>query len=195
MKSRCQRKELQFAVFANGKAITLHSFTTCYNINCTITLTHPLRIAIALLNTYCSITAREDTQDRRKQLMISAIVTNHFTSWDDIIPARWGLNWMICDAVTDHPFPHKPPLDKSRWRRKWLTVDGCFCCAANTCLSFRSVSSSILHILHHRVIRARGWWMGAERSTFCASSQTCMSRTRSPAAINLAPLASQTCVQ
>ncbi len=63
----------------------------------------------------------------------------------------------------------------------------CFCCATHTRLSPRSLSSSILFVLHHWVIRAQGWWMGAERSSFYASSQACMSRTHSRAAINLVP--------
>lgn len=66
-------------------------------------------------------------------------------------------------------------------------TQNCFCCARHTRLSSRTLSSSILYILHHWVIRAQGWWMGAERSSFCGSSQACMSRTRSPAAINLEP--------
>lgn len=58
-------------------------------------------------------------------------------------------------------------------------------CNRQTRLSSRTLSSSILYILHHWVIRAQGWWMGAERSSFYASSQARVSRTRSPVAINL----------
>lgn len=49
-----------------------------------------------------------------------------------------------------------------------------------------SLSSCVLCILHHWVIRAQGWWMRAEKSSFYASRQPCVSRTCSPAAINLA---------
>lgn len=102
--------------------------------------------------------------------MSSAITSGHFTAWDDISPVRCGFK---CINLW------KNKALRRKWRTELLLL-----CNKHTRLSSRTLSS-ILYVLHHWVIRAQGWWMGAERSSFYASSQACVSRTRSPAAINL----------
>lgn len=102
----------------------------------------------------------------------------------------WSLHRMNSDADADNLYKAlqtSPGQIKIQKKVAHSGRQNCFCCAAHTRLSSRTLSSSILYVLHHWVIRARGWWMGAERSSSYASSQACMSRTRSPAAINLVP--------
>lgn len=73
----------------------------------------------------------------------------------------------------------------SAWRMKGklVTVDNTIAFVlqrTHSRLSSRTLSSSVLCILHHWVIRAQGWWMGVERSSFCASSQACVCHRRAP---------------
>lgn len=97
---------------------------------------------------------------------------------------RWGLNCLNGDAETHHLC-----LAKLLWKAlkerdsQWTTKLLLF--LQHTCLSSRTLSASILCVLHHWVIRTQGWWMEAERNSFYASSQACMSQTCSPTAINL----------
>lgn len=117
--------------------------------------------------------------------MISAITSDQFTSWDDIRPARWGLNCMMQRCRDTSSWL---PRTNNAWEEsgsQWTSE--LLCCATHTSVIQSYLSSSILYVLHHWVIRAQGWWMGAERSSFHASSQACVPRTRSPAAINLVP--------
>lgn len=106
--------------------------------------------------------------------MSSAITSGHFTAWDEISPVRCGLK---CINLRKKKAWEE---SASQWKTELLLL-----CNKHTRLSSRTLSSSILYVLHHWVIRAQGWWMGPERSSFYASSQACVSQTRSPAAINL----------
>lgn len=62
-----------------------------------------------------NVTVHEDRSDQRKTLTISAIISNHFTSWDDVSPVRWGLNCINGDAETDHFCSTNLPWMNKAW--------------------------------------------------------------------------------